>query len=46
MLNAQNDQSAAGFMYSSGKTRDGFVLRTDTAPMANSTYSFDYFIAE
>jgi len=46
LISGQDGRSSASFMYPSDKTADGFELHMDDSPQADTTYTFDYFIAQ
>ncbi len=46
VISGDNGVSASSFMYPTGKTLTGFQLHMDSTPKPNTTYMFDYFIAQ
>jgi hypothetical protein len=46
LISGQDGKSAASFLYPANKSTTGFELHMDNPPAANTTYTFDYFIAQ
>ncbi len=46
IISGQDGKSVGSLMYPSNKSDTGFELHIDNAPLANTTYTFDYFITQ